>query len=117
MNALAVRTGGSQSFTRQDVINYFKTHNLPMNMSSTSQFQVETLEFLTDRQVSERLSGASTGLAPDERVAFVTLTGSFVFTGPDAKTARFSRAYAVFDTRTGNLLMIGTLEQQEPPPR
>jgi len=111
-----VRAGATQPFTQQDVVNYFKTHNLPMNMTSTGQFQVEALEFLTNRQVSDRLAGASPGLSPDEKVAFVTLRGSFVFTGPSAgKVARFSRVYAVFDTRTGNLLMIGTLEQGEPP--
>jgi hypothetical protein len=116
MSALLVRTGGVQPFSKQDVVNYFKTHNLPMNLSSPAQFNVASLEFLTDKEVSERLQGASPGLAPDERVAFATLQGSFIFTGPpSAKTVRFSRAYAVFDTRTGNLLMIGTLGQPEPP--
>ena len=116
MSALAVRTAGSQPFTKQDVVNYFKTHNLPMNMGSPAQFQVESLEFLTDKEVSDRLQGASPGLAADEKVAFATLRGSLIFTGPSGgKTARFSRAYAVFDAKTGNLLMIGTLEQQEAP--
>jgi hypothetical protein len=116
MNALVVRVGSAQPFTTQDVVNYFKTHNLPMNMSSTGQFQVESVEFLTDRQVSERLGGASPGLTADEKVAVATLRGSFVFTGPSGGgPARFSRAYAVFDAKTGNLLMIGTLEQQQTP--
>jgi hypothetical protein len=105
-----------QPFTEQDVVNYFKTHNLPMNLSTSAQFNVARLEFLTDSEVSQRLQGASPGLTPDQKVAFATLQGLFVFTGPPTgKIARFSRAYAVFDTRTGNLLMIGTLGQPEPP--
>jgi hypothetical protein len=112
MTAIYVSTNGGQPFTKQDVITYFKSHNLPMNMTPNTQFTVDSLEFLTNEQVSERLQGASPGVARGERVAFATLSGQFVFTGPPpGKPARFSRAYAVFDAATGNLLMIGTLDQ------
>lgn len=117
MTALYVNATGGQPFTKQDVVTYFKTHNLPMNMTPSSQFHVDSLEFLTNDQVSQRLQGASPGVAPGEKVAFATLSGLFVFTGPPpGKSARFSRAYAVFDTSTGNLLMIGTLQQEQGTP-
>jgi hypothetical protein len=117
MNAIYVKASGGQTFTKQDVVTYFKTHNLPMNMTPSSQFHVDSLEFLTNDQVSARLEGASPGVAPGEKVAFATLSGVFVFTGPPpGKPARFSRAYAVFDASTGNLLMIGTLQQEQGTP-
>lgn len=116
MTALTVKPG-PEPFSKQDVIEYFKKHNLPKNSGSVTQFQVDTLEFLTSKEVSQRLQGVTTGLGDNERVGFVTLTGSFVFTGPPkrGKPATFSRAYAVFDTTTGNLLMAGTLERTERP--
>ena len=106
---------GPEPFTKADVTTYFKTHNLPMNSTTTADFTVDTLEFLTNKDVTARLNGASPGLADNDKIGFVTLKGLFVFTGPPSgKPARFTRAYAAFDAATGNLLMIGTLEQGEP---
>ena len=117
MTALTVKPG-PEPFTKQDVITYFQTHNLPKNAGSVSQFQVDNLEFITSKQASDRLQGVMTGLADTDRVGFVTLRGTFIFTGPRlGKSATFSRAYALFDATTGNLLMIGTLERTDQPPR
>jgi hypothetical protein len=112
MHALTVNEARPEPFTKQDVINYFRTHNLPKNSSSPTQFQVETLEFLTNKEVSQRLGRASPAQATNEKVGFATLSGTFFFTGPPgAYVVRYSRAYAVFDSRTGNLVMFGTLDQ------
>jgi hypothetical protein len=112
MGALTVRPGQAQPFTKEDVATYVQSHNLPLNLGVASDVQVDSLEFLTNKEVSGRLQGASPGLADDEKVAFATLTGTFIFTGPSpGKGVKFSRAYAVFDVQTGNLLMVGTLEQ------
>lgn len=113
--ALTVKAGAAQPFTQQDVVDYFKTHNLPKNGGDLSQFQVSSLEFLTSKEVSQRLQGEPTGLDDNDRIGFVTLTGQFVFTGPPGSSARFNRAYAAFDATTGNLLMIGTLNDQQQP--
>ncbi len=113
--ALTVKPGGAP-FGKQDVADYFKTHNLPRNATSTSDFTVDTLEFITNKEVTTRLNGASPGLAENDRIGFATLKGLFIFTGPQkASPVRFSRAYAAFDAVTGNLLMIGTLEREERP--
>jgi hypothetical protein len=112
--ALSVHTGASQPFTQQDVANYFKTHNLPKNGGDPSQIHVSSLEFLTSKEVSQRLQGEPTGVDDNDKIGFATLTGQFIFTGPSGQTARFSQAYAAFDAVTGNLLMIGTLGQQQP---
>jgi len=112
--ALRVRAA-EPPFTRADVATYFTTHSLPKTFGSLSHVVVDNLEFVTSAEVSRRLDGASTGLAAGERVAFATLSGTFVFTGPQSKAAEFRRAYAVFDAATGNLLMVGTLPAESRP--
>jgi hypothetical protein len=114
--ALPVNPQGAPPFTERDVINYFTTHNLPKNSGSLSQISVGSLQFLTSKDVSTLLGGVTTGLTDDEVVGFVTLFGNFIFTGPDDTTpVQFARAYAVFDSITGNLLMVGTLPQEGAP--
>ncbi len=115
MTALTVKSGG-EPFAKDDVVAYFKTHNFPKNFGATTEFQVDTFEFLSSKAVSERLQGVQTGLDDNARVAFVTLTGRFVFTGPpqpQRKATIFNRAYAVFDATNGNLLMVGTLDENK----
>ena len=114
--ALTVRVGTAQPFTQQDVTDYFQAHNLPKNGVDFAGSSVASLEFLTSREVSQRLQGEPTGLADTDRMGFATLIGNFVFTGPPGKTARFTRAYAAFDATTGNLMMVGTLAEQRRPP-
>jgi hypothetical protein len=112
-SALKVTPGAPEPFTKSDVANYFAEHNLPLNRGPKTDFQVADLEFLTSKQASDRLAGEQTGLEDDHPVGFATLTGKFVFSGPpNAKTATFSKAYALFDATTGNLLMDGTLESE-----
>jgi hypothetical protein len=109
--ALRVKTGAEGPFTKEDVENYFTTHNLPRNLTTPKDFGVDTLEFLTNAEVTKRLNGASPGLENQDKIGFVTLKGEFIFAGPrSSKLARFTRAYAAFDARTGNLLMIGTIQ-------
>jgi hypothetical protein len=116
MTALTVKSGG-EPFAKEDVVAYFKTHNFPKNFGATTEFQVDTFEFLTSKAVSERLQGVQTGLDDNARVAFVTLTGRFVFTGPPRTQRKeptiFNRAYAVFDATNGNLMMVGTLDENK----
>ena len=108
MPAINVTTG---EISKQQVTEYFKTHNLPMNFTTPSDFHAESVDLITAKQVSDRLQGEPTGLADDERLAFVTLVGKFTFTGPPkSRPATFTRAYAVFDLKNGNLMMAGTLE-------
>jgi hypothetical protein len=113
--ALTVKFG-PQPFTKADVVTYFQSHNLPKNSGSLSQLHVDSLEFLTSKEVNARLQGVSTGLADADRIGFATLTGTFIFTGPGkGKPAKFNRAYAAFDAASGNLLMVGTLESANQP--
>lgn len=65
MSALPVRPG-PEPFEKSDVESYFKTHNVPMNATTTNDFTVERLEFLTDAEINARLNGASPGRAANE---------------------------------------------------
>jgi hypothetical protein len=109
--AITAKPGSATPFTKDEVVAYFKTHNLPRNMGSTDQFQVDSLDFITSAEVSRRLQGAATGLSDNDRIGFARLSGTFVFTGPrEGKPVTFKQAYAAFDASTGNLLMAGTLQ-------
>ena len=110
LQALQISQRGEKAFSVEALSEYFKTHNLPMNMGSMTDIRVEKVEILPDSALPARLEGESTGIGPDEKVALATLRGLFIFTGPPgSKPSRTTSAYAVFDTRNGNLLMAGTL--------
>jgi hypothetical protein len=112
--ALKVNPSAPQPFTQTDVANYLATHNLPLNAGDPSQFHVASLEFITAKQAQDRLQGEATGLDDIERVGFVTLTGTFTFSGPgNVKPATFTGAYAIFVASTGSLIMDGTLDNQK----
>jgi hypothetical protein len=103
---------GPQPFTAADVETYVKTHRLAHSIGDPSQIKVDSLEFITARDASTRLSGAKTGLGDDERVGFAVISGPMVFTGPPpGKPVQFIRGYVIFDAVSGNLLMSGTLER------
>jgi hypothetical protein len=116
MQGLAVKAG-PEPFTQNDVTQFVKTHRLAMSIGDISQLRVESLEFITAREVTARLQGASTGLPDDHRVAFATIRGPVYVTGPrNIKPVAFDTAYALFDAATGNLLMSGTLAKSKDQP-
>jgi len=116
MTALTVKPG-AEPFSKPDVVAYFQAHNFPKNVGTVGQFHVDTLEFISSKDVTQRLQGVSTGLEDTARLGFVGLSGTFIFTGPGSsrKPVIFNRAYAVFDAANGNLMMVGTLEQTDQP--
>ncbi|HTW81385.1 MAG TPA: hypothetical protein VME23_17695 [Terracidiphilus sp.] len=108
--ALKVKPG-PQPFTQADVAAFFATHSFLLDQPDPNQIHVSNLEFITAAQARDRLQGESTGLDDSATVGFVTLTGTFTFSGPMAtKTATFSSAYAIFSASTGALIMDGSLE-------
>jgi hypothetical protein len=107
---------GPQPFTAADVEQFLKTHRLAHSVGDPAQIRVESLEFITARDVTTRLQGAKTGLPDNDRVGFAVISGPMVFTGPPpGKPVQFIRGYAVFDATSGNLLMSGTLERAKAP--
>ena len=115
LKALVVKPG-PEPFTKDDVTQYIRTHRLAKTEGDISQLQVESLEFITAKEVTSRLQAVSTGLPDDQRVAFAIIRGPLYFTGPArSKPVAFDRAYVLFDAATGNLLMSGTLEKAKQP--
>jgi hypothetical protein len=81
------------------------------NRRIKSHFHMESLEFLTSKQVSERLQGISTALEDNDRVGFVTLTGTFVFSAPkNSNPATFESAYAVFRAEVAAQRALGQID-------
>lgn len=115
LKALAVNPGPTP-FTQGDVTQYVRTHRLARSIGDLSQLTVDSLEFITAKEVTIRLQGASTGLPDIQRVAFAIIRGPLYFTGPaPGKPVAFESAYALFDAGTGNLLMSGTLDVEKQP--
>jgi hypothetical protein len=115
MEALTVKPG-PEPFSRDDVTQFVRTHRLARSVGDLSQLNVEGLEFITAGAAAARLQGASTGLPDDQRVAFAIIRGPLYFTAPLAKKPiAFDSAYALFDAKTGNLLMSGTLDVAKQP--
>ena len=112
--ALEVKQGLAP-FTKEDITQYVRTHRLAKTVGDLSQLQVESVEYITAREVKNRLRGVSTGLPDKQRVAFAIIRGPVYFSGPPgSKPVAFDRAYALFDASTGNLLMSGTLDTARP---
>jgi hypothetical protein len=68
---------------------------------------------LTRTELDAILRGIIAGIAPDQRVCYVELNGTFVLHGLPKigekikRTYSYSRAFEVFDAATGNLLLSG----------
>ena len=110
--ALMVHPGSNPPFAASDVQTYFNTHQLPGGIVSSGPIQVTSLAFIADRELADRLEGESTGLPSDTVVAFATLSGKFFAHVPTQSkvSPEFDDAYAVFDSQTGNLHMMGSLK-------
>jgi hypothetical protein len=90
---------------------FIASHNLPHNLGSADDIQVTSVETLDVDKVKQRVGIDTTGFKGNERVGLAMLGGRVVFGGPPPDEPMvYTRAYVVFDALTGNLLMLGTLE-------
>ena len=101
MKALTVGPDPVAPFTREDVAAYFENHNLPRNLDSKADIQVEGLGVGTCGSALRRC---------EERLSSPALLRA-------ANPFKFDRAYAIFDASSGNLLMAGTLDAADQQPR
>jgi hypothetical protein len=114
VKAITPTSNDVPAFTKDDVIKYVKTHNIPFNVAPLSDITDVQVSFITSKEVNARLNRQNTHIPDNYLLCFVTLTGKFIFPGPptvDGKTssATYQRAFEVFDAKTGNLLMGGGL--------
>ena len=105
---------GVPAFSKQDVIKYVNTHNIPFNIAALSSHSVGQVSFITSKQVNDFLHRQNTHIPDNYLLCFVTFYGAFIFSGPPvpkgkAATITYQSAFEVFDATTGNLLMGGGL--------
>jgi hypothetical protein len=104
--------GGVPAFTTDDMAAFLKSHPLPQNFGGGDQPTIVTTVFLAGGDL-RALLGTAAGRPDAVPVGYVLLKGRFVFlgAGPTSPPPSFPYAYALFDARTGNLLMYGGLTQ------
>jgi hypothetical protein len=114
--AITPTTSGIPAFSKEDVITYVKTHNIPFNEALLSQHTVEQVSFIPSKEVNAILHRQNTRIPDSYLLCFVTFHGTFVFPGPPVPPVKrktssitYQRAFEVFDAKTGNLLMGGGL--------
>lgn len=96
------------SFTVEAAREYVMTHPFPAFAGGKGQKPAITrAEFLTSKQVTEILRGASTGFADDQLLCYVELKGPFTFSGPPNTTVTYPRGIMIFHATTGNFVMSG----------
>jgi hypothetical protein len=96
------------SFTVEAAREYVMAHPLPAFAGGKRERPTITrAEFLTSKQVTEILRGASTGFADDQLLCYVELKGPFTFSGPPNTTVTYPRGIMIFHATTGNFVMSG----------
>lgn len=98
---------GLHTFTVQDAVRWVRTHPLPKALGE--KLATAKGRFVTEAAV-RKLVGDGTGLPSRTSLCYLELTGRLFYAGPPGtKVVRFERAFAVFNARTGNLLLAGGL--------
>jgi hypothetical protein len=105
--APAIRVTPSTTPTCQQISGFYTTHHVWRNVSS-ERGKVMSIEFLKAGSAETRLH-TSTGLPASAGVVFVTLNGTFTFSGPSKVAKTYPYAFEVFDAASGNLLLAGGL--------
>ena len=100
---------GVPAFTRDDVFQYFHEHGFSgMRFGSVGTPTITQILFVTSYAACELMQGESVGVPNDALVCYVELSGEFEFGSPFSnRTTTLHRGDAVFDARTGNLLVMG----------
>jgi len=107
--AITPHLAGVPAFTIDDAKAYVTTHALALGLRRDYSPTTTRAEFLTSRQVSERLHGASTGFPADRVLCYVELQGTFSFVGPSGTHVTYPRRFFIFDAQTGHLVINGGL--------
>ncbi len=100
---------GVPAFSRDDVLQFFQTHGFSgLRFGSVGTPTITLILFTTSYEACELMQGESVGVPNDALVCYVELSGEFEFGSPFSNRATIlHRGDAVFDARTGNLLVMG----------
>jgi hypothetical protein len=104
----AIAPAANGPITDAQVRSYVVSHRVPAAVQATNLAVVST-SFITNQQVSDLLHTPKIGVADQEPMCLVILSGNFVFRGPRGTTAAFPVAVEVFDAQTGRLMQAGGL--------
>lgn len=115
----AITPSSTGTITQTDVMNYVQTHNIPFNSATQAAHKVESISFVTSKQVNTLLNRKNTYIPDNYPLCFVTFSGTFLFPHPPVpvvsrRSFTYQRAFEVFDAKTGNLLMGGGLPSLPP---
>ena len=96
------------TFTREDVIAWIGKNPIG-SMIALEPPTLVKIEFTTAGDVMRQLY-SSTGLPDSAPVCYVEFQGRFDSPHPPGATPVYTRAWEVFDGRTGNILMAGGIK-------
>lgn len=102
---LNVRDPQAPAFTREDVIAWVSVNPIGRMIALEPPTLVK-IEFTTAGDI-KNLFHTSTGLLDSTPVCYVEFQGRFDAPHPPGAAPIYTRAWEVFDGRTGNLLMAG----------
>jgi hypothetical protein len=105
--AIKPTTGGTPAFSVDDAKRYVATHHVPMGLSRDSKPVITRAEFLTSREITDRLHGAASGFPDDYLLCYVELQGPVTFSGPKGAKVTYNRGVLIFDAHSGNLIIGG----------
>jgi len=113
-SAITPTSNNIPAFTKDDVIQYVKTHDVLFSDTPPSAITAIDVSFITSQEVNKIINRQGTGIPDNYLLCFVRLTGTFIFSGPPTLSGKptsstFGQAFEVFDAKTGNLLMAGAL--------
>jgi hypothetical protein len=115
--APAIRPAGP-SLSTDEVRQFLTSNSNPVGIKGVANTSLSRVDCnQTVGKVAPMLPGKSLGLPPDMQVCYVELNGNFtVYTPPTAQAQRgaaltYHTAFRVFDAKTGNLMVTGTLNQ------
>ncbi len=93
------------AFDEADIRQFVLANRVGVKIISTSAFSIEKVEFLTKKEIGTRIGDDSTGLPDSALQCLVTLNGTFTVRSPNGTNISYSKAYDIFDARTGNKLI------------
>src|SRR5262249_13413043 len=112
--AITPTKSGVPSFSADDMKTYALHHPLPDTTADNGTPAVTRDEFLQS-QILALLLHTPTGRPDRALMGYVELKGDFTFAGPTAdQPLHFPVVYWVFDAQTGNLVLVGGLDQPTP---
>ena len=93
------------AFDEADIRQFVLANRVGVKIIPTSAFSIEKVEFLTKKEIGTQIGDEGTELPDNDLQCLVTLKGTFTVRSPNVTSITYSKAYEIFDARTGNKLV------------